>query len=525
MGLSATSRFSTAADRPRNPNGHVVGEPTAEAVGEKILSEGGNAIDAIVAAALAVAVAAPNQTGIGGYGISAIVAVDSGKQVVAIDGNTMAPAATQSDIFRSVAEGKDQRRVNAVGWLAAGVPGILAGLQLLIDRFGTLSFSELVQPAIAIATHGFPWPANLAAVVRGDATFANDPGSRKLYFRDGQPLSAGQIYKNLDLASMLKTLANSNSVEAFYRGDIAQRIADDFQKNGGLVTAKDLAAYEAKVVEPLSMSWNDMTIQTPPLTAGGITVLQSLKTLQAMKWSEIASDIEQLHAKIEASRWAWNDRLTLLGDPSFANVPIERLLSNEYAERTADKIKEVVQKKSFIPFPIETKTQGGTISLSAVDRNGNMAVLTLTHGEAFGSRVTVDGLGLTLGHGMSRFDVRPDHPNAPGPGKRPLHNMVPTIVSRSGQANMAVGGRGGRKIINAVLETLTQYVGKQKTLSTAINSARFHTEGNSQIELEKSTAPEAREAMKQIGYNIKESASATLSAVAIENSQLHASMR
>ena len=288
---------------------------------------------------------------------------------------------------------------------------------------------------------------------------------------------------------------------------------------------QDLATYEARWVEPLSMSWNGFQIQSPPLTSGGLTVFQILHALKAMDWPQSLDGVDRLHAKIEAMRLAWNDRLTLLGDPRSADIPIPRLLSPAYAEESAARIREAVDKHEFIPHPVNTKTQGGTISLSAGDRQGNMAVLTLTHGEAFGSRITVDGLGLTLGHGMSRFDPRPDHPNAPGPGKRPLHNMVPTIVSRDGKAVLAVGGRGGRRIINAVLETLIQYVALSQSMAASLAAPRIHTEGDTRLGFEKNWPPSEMASLQKLGYSVKTEASATLSAVAFENGRSYSAMR
>ena len=235
----AGSHQLRAADGPESPHGYVVGEPTAAQVGDRILAEGGNAIDAIVAGALAAAVAAPFQTGIGGYGGSATLAVDGGRTIVSIDFNSTAPAAARAEMFQRGRDGKLPRVANQHGWLAAGVPGVLAGLQLALERFGTRSFSALVAPAIAIARDGYVISPQFAGLIAGSAAqLARDAGSRRLYFTGGKPLAAGAKFRNPELAEMLSTLAQRKSVESFYRGDIAQRIAEAFQNNGGLVTAK-----------------------------------------------------------------------------------------------------------------------------------------------------------------------------------------------------------------------------------------------------------------------------------------------
>jgi gamma-glutamyltranspeptidase/glutathione hydrolase len=515
---------SLAAETGAGP-GIVVGETTGEKVGLRVLEDGGNAVDAVVAAALAAAVAAPHQTGIGGYGMCAVVAMDGGKRIVAIDANTAAPAAMTKDAFKPEANGKVPGRVNEHGWLAPGVPGVLAGLQLVLDRFGTRKIGELVQPAITIARDGIEWRQNLADVIGRNPMFQNDAGSRKLFLPNGKALQAGERFKNPELAELLSTLANANSVEAFYRGDIALRIAESFQKNGGLVTAQDLAAYRARIAEPLTLAWGEHAIHTAPLTAGGLSVLQMLRTMQAMNWGKLPDGLTRTQAKIEAMRLAWRDRLTKLGDPEFAKVPIAHLLSDDYARESAHRILEAVKAGKFLAHNVTANGQSGTIHLSAADRDGNFVALTLTHGETFGSCVTVDGLGLTLGAGMSRFDPRPDHPNGPAPRKRPLHNMVPTIVSRGGQPVLAIGGAGGRMIPNALLEVLTQFVVLGQPLAASLAAPRLHTEGNAKLSFEKSWPPAETDEFRKLGYTVTTGGTASMSAVARENSALQKSRR
>lgn len=505
--------------------GLIVGESTGEKVGLRVLEDGGNAVDAVVAAALTAAVAAPHQTGIGGYGMSAVVALDCGQRIVAIDGNSAAPAAMAKDVFKPGANGVVPGRVNEAGWLSAGVPGVLAGLQLVLDRFGTRKFGELAQPAITIARDGFEWRQNLTDVISRHEIFQKDAGSRMLYFPNGEAMRPGERFKNPELAELLSTLAQANSVEAFYRGDIAQRIADGFQKNGGLVTAQDLAAYRARIVEPLSLTWGEQTIHTAPLTAGGLSVLQMLRAMQAMNWDKLPDGLNRTQAKIEAVRLAWRDRLTKLGDPEFAKVPIEQLLSDDYARESAEQILAAVKAGKFLAHNVASNGQTGTIHLSAADRDGNFVALTLTHGESFGSRVTVEGLGLTLGAGLSRFDPRPDHPNGPGPGKRPLHNMVPTIVTRDGRPVLAIGGAGGRMIPNALLEVLTQFVVQRQPLAASLAAPRVHTEGNASLSFEKSWPTAETDELRKLGYTVSTGGTATMSAVARENRTLQKARR
>jgi gamma-glutamyltranspeptidase/glutathione hydrolase len=509
--------------RPESSLGYVVGEPGVEAIGRKILADGGNAFDALVATALAGAVTQPHQTGIGGYAAHAMLAYDGGRKIVALDANSTAPAAMRADTFKPDVGGKVPGGVNDHGWLASGVPGLIAGLHVVVQKFGARPFSEALQPAIGLLRKGFP--INVGPINASATRMAKDPGSRKLYYPDGKPLAAGSIYKNPELAELLETLAKANSVEPFYRGDIAQRIAEAFDKNGGLVTAKDLAAYQPRLVEPNSLVWGEKTVHTCPLTCGGLSVLQVLSLLRALGWAKMPDGLPRTHTQIEAMRWAWHDRLTLLGDPEFVKVPQEKLLSEDYARECAEKIQATVKAGKLLAHSTAPRDHGGTLSFSAIDKHGNLAALTLTHGNAFGAQVTVDGLGLTLGHGMSRFDPNPGHPNAPGPGKKPLHNMVPTIITRNGHGVIAVGGRGGRKIPNSIMQFLLQSVVLGKSLDASLNAPRIHTEGNQTVEFEKTWLENETAALKTMGYNVKIAGAATLSAVAREDSVMRAAMR
>ena len=510
--LKLTGGFVASAVAPRvafgadTPNifGLVNGHARAAEAGNKVLREGGNAVDAAVAAALVAGVTAPNGCGIGGYGGHMVIALKGGKRITAIDFNSTAPAAARPDMFPLDENGTVRGRINDYGWLAAGVPGTLAGLQLARDRYGTRPFRELVAPAIQLAEEGFPVAAGLAGAIRSLSNqLRKDSASAKLLLKNGEPLSAGDTYRNPDLAKMLEKLARENSVASFYRGDIGRHIAAEFQKHGGLVTAKDMANYKAREVEPLEIKWRGFTIHTAPLTAGGLTVLQALLILKMLNWEKLPATPARTHALLEALRVAWNDRLGLLGDPQKVKAPVERLLSEKYAREVAVKVEAATKERKPLLFKTESRAQGGTIHLNSTDRYGNTVALTLTHGNAFGACVTVEGLGLILGHGMSRFDPRPAHPNSPGPGKRPLHNMCPTIVLRGGKPVLALGATGGRMIVNAVFNVLAQFVGLDASIEDAIAAPRIHTDGNLDLTLERKGLEAETEFLKGVGYNVK----------------------
>jgi gamma-glutamyltranspeptidase/glutathione hydrolase len=479
----------------------------------EVLAAGGNAVDAVVSAALVAGVVAVQMCGIGGYGGHMVIARPGGKRVVAIDFNSAAPLAARPDMFPLLANGQVAGAVNAVGWLAAGVPGTLAGMQLALDRHGTWSFQRVVQPALRYAREGFPVSAGLAAAIQGTrALLQRDPGSARLLLPRGVPLARDSRFRNPDLAALLATLAKDNSVEAFYRGDIARRIADGFARNGGLVTFKDLAAYQAREVEPLELTWRGCSIRTAPLSAGGATILEALGILKALDWKTCSpQDGRATHRRVEALRLAWHDRLRLLGDG--ADAAVRRLLSADYLHQAAAQVEAAVCRGRPLPLQTDGHSAGGTTHLSAADAAGTMVALTLTHGESFGARVTVDGLGLILGHGMSRFDPHPDHPNAPGPGKRPLHNMCPTVVLKDGVPVLALGARGGRRIPNAVFEVLTAFVAGQRRMEEAVAAPRMHTEGGMQLTVERGWPETDVAYLSRVGYTVVRGASATLDAV------------
>jgi gamma-glutamyltranspeptidase/glutathione hydrolase len=509
--LLAARPVLRAADEPK---GLVIGQAEGAAAGNATLASGGNAVDAVVTAALVAGVVALPSTGIGGYGGHVVVAKPDGK-VFAIDFNSAAPAAAKADMFGADAKGVVADRVNAHGWLAAGVPGVLAGLQLALDKFGTKGLADVAKPAIQFARDGFALKKNLAAAVKAHAArLAKDPASAKLYFKKGEPLAEGETFRNPDLAAMLQKLADKGRVDAFYRGDVADAVAAAFKKNGGLVTAADLAAYRPELVPPLALEWRGHTIHTPPPTAGGLSALQALATLQALDRDKFgAKEPATVRARVEALRIAWHDRLRVLGDPKHADVPVERLLSEKYAAESADRVRAALKAGKPVEARGEPRPGGGTIHLNAVDPSGLMVALTFTHGEAFGAQVTVDGLGLTLGHGMSRFDPRPGRANSVGPGKRPLHNMCPTVVTKGGKPVLALGATGGRRIPNTVFDVLAYRLGEGRELADAVKAPRVHTEGDVALALEAAWPAAVADHFKGVGYAVRTGPGANLSAL------------
>jgi gamma-glutamyltranspeptidase/glutathione hydrolase len=487
--------------------GAIVGDPVAAKVGEKILLGGGNAIDAAVAVAFAAGICSPSKCGIGGYGGFAVIALAGGKKITAIDFNSTAPTAARPDMYPLNEKGQVVGAVNTTGWLAAGVPGTAAGLDLVLTRYGTRALRDVLEPAIRMCEEGV-----YVAPVKGiDDASHNDPSPES-----GQTAGAPpQKKRNLALAALLKTLSRRNATESFYRGDIATKIAAAFQRHGGLVTVDDLAAYRALEVEPLRLEWNGLTLHTAPLTATGLLLLEAFSVLKALDWPRL-DPAQRLHAKLEALRIAWADRLRTFGDPAQVNVPVAELLSPAHLDAAAEKVSAAIKSAQPVTQQVDASRAGGTVNISAADRQGNLIAMTLTHGGSYGARVAVDELGMVLGHGLSRFDPRPGLPNSPGPRKRPMTNMSPTIVTRDGSAVLAVGAAGGTRIPNSIYEVLLNYVGLGAPLHAALAAPRLDCNGTLSLGLEQGYSAEDEAFFKKIGYKTTRVASAYVSAAAFE---------
>ena len=492
-------------EKSSTPHGAVVGDPAAVHVGLKFLADGANAIDAAVATAFAAGITSPSKCGVGGYGGHAIVALANGK-VTTIDFNSAAPAAARADMFPIDSKGKVIKQLNFHGWLAPGVPGTLAGLHLALTRYGTRSLRDILAPTIKLSEEGI----SVAPIKGTDEASKNDASPESFA---GRKEAAKQ--QNEALTKLLRTLAAENSIESFYRGDIARVIAAAFKKNGGLVTFEDMAAYRAREVAPMELKWNGLTIHTPPLTAAGLTFFQAIAILKEIDWPEL-SPRERFHAKLEAARLAWADRAKFYGDPEKAKVPVHELLSSKHAKAGAKQVMAALKEQRAVPLKIDSAEDEGTMNISAVDKNGNMMAITLTHGSSFGARVSVDELGMVLGHGMWRFDPRPGHPNSPGPGKRAVNNMCPTAITMDGKPIIALGGAGGTRIPNSMYEVLLNCVGLGKLLPDAMNAPRLQTTGTLRVELEKSHTPEDKAYLEKLGYKTVVGSSAYLSGVSFD---------
>ncbi|WNR46832.1 gamma-glutamyltransferase [Paenibacillus roseipurpureus] len=477
---------------------------TADA-GMEILKAGGNAIDAAVAAAFMHTVVTPDNCGVAGYAGAIVFYLADRKEVLAIDYNSRAPGSAREDLFP--VEHHDDggfrvpEKVNAHGALAVDVPGTVAGLVLAQREFGTLPLRTVLQPAIRAAREGFPVCKALAASIAGTlaANAHAFPEVYRLHTINGRPPLEGEILTNSELADTLELIAEGGST-AFYEGKIAQQIVETVQGHGGLLTLEDLAAYQARIVKPIHIQYRGHDIYTPPLSAGGLTVLQALRVLEGFDVAATGGGARLLHLLIEVAKVVFRERLTKYGDLPTAETLTEQELGDTLIEQLRQEVAVALQnpQKGRIIAP---DPGTGTIHFATADAKGNVVSLTTTHGAGFGSLLAVPGTGIVLGHGMCRFDPRPGWPNSVAPHKQPLHNMAPLLALHNGRPSLALGAAGGRTILNTIYTVLTHVIDLGYSLSQALAAARFHVETMEPVWIEDGDE-QITQALTELGHEV-----------------------
>lgn len=499
------------------PDGHTVRAPRSETrglvagphplaaeAGAMMLQAGGNAFDAAVASALTLCVVTPHWVGIGGYGGCLTAYLARENRCVCLDFDARAPLAysdaamgADAAVGADAAMGADPAAAASAGYLSVTAPAVVAGLSRALERWGAMPWSEVCAPATRLAREGFEVDAGLAAALRSLARNC-DAESRAAAFWGGSPPRAGEVYVQRDLAGLLETLC-ADDPEAFYQGDIPAAVARQVRAHGGLLSAKDFEEVAASEVAPISIGYRGYTIAACPPPSGALTALQALKTLEEFDVPAMDSlGPDYLRLLIEALARAWRDRMALLGDPDFANVPAGELLSGETAQRAAEEIRA---GQRWVNDGADSSA-GHTIHTVAADREGNLVSLTATHGELFGSNVVIGGLGLALGHGMSRFDWRPGSPNRPAPCKRPQHNMSPIVILRDGQPFAAAGLPGGRRIVSVTPQIAVRLVDFGASPGEAVTAPRIHSEGD-EVVVSPGIPRDTVRALRKLGYTVR----------------------
>lgn len=456
----------------------------ASAVGVEIMQKGGNAVDAAVATAFALAVTYPSAGNIGGGGF-AVIRLPDGK-VITLDHREKAPAAAHRDMFLDE-NGEPVPGLSTASHLAAGVPGSVDGLLVLLERYGSMDRKEVLAPAIKLAKEGFPLDYDLVRQFkRRLPSMEKYPASVEVFTNDdGEHYKIGDIWKQPDLAATLQRISDDGR-DGFYKGKTAELIVAEMQRGGGIITLQDLEDYHSVWREPVKGTYRGYEIYgMPPPSSGGILVQQILNMLEPHDLGALGyGNSETIHLMVEAERRAYADRAEYLGDPDYWDVPMKMLTDKAYAKKrfsTFDPDKatdsEDVGAGSWGPESRETT------HFSAY-KDGMMVAFTTTINSGYGNKIVVTDAGFLLNNEMDDFSIKENTPNqfnvigraanAIEPGKRMLSSMSPTVVTKDGQPFLITGSPGGSTIITTTLQVIINTIDHEMPIDDAVSLPRFH---------------------------------------------------
>ncbi len=457
----------------------------ASEVGVETLKQGGNAVDAAVATAFALAVTWPSAGNIGGGGFLVYHGDDG--HATTFDFREKAPLAASESMYLGV-DGRVINNSNHIGMLAIGVPGTVAGLYKAHQELGSLPWEDLVAPAVALARDGIPINYSLqTGFARSANRFRQYPSSAEKFFRaDGSLYELGDTWLQPDLSHTLELIQN-NGRDGFYKGENAKKLADFMAANGGMITEEDLEIYEAVEREPIRGTYRGYEIVSmPPPSSGGTALVQMLNILEGYDLASLGhNSADYLHVLTEAMRRAYADRAEHLGDPDFnESMPLDRLMDKEYAaglRASIDMDEKSVSSPSEFAQAYESEE---TTHFSVVDKDGNMVSLTYTLEFGYGSAIVAEGAGYLLNNELGDFNAVPGltdirgnigtAPNLVAAEKRPLSSMTPTIVALNGRPLFATGSPGGKTIINTVMQTILNIVDHGFNIAESIEAPRIH---------------------------------------------------
>ncbi len=497
------------------PGRHAIASahPQATAAGREVLDAGGNAFDAAVAVAAALAVAEPYSSGIGGGGFFLLHHADDGRDTF-LDARETAPAAATHDMYLDE-NGEFVRERSLNGGLAAAIPGLPAALVHIARTHGTLPLARTLAPAIRLARDGFLTGERyrLMAGYRTEA-LARDPIALQIFLRDGAAPPPGTRIVQPHLARTLESLA-ADGGESFYRGDIARLLVAGVRAAGGIWTLDDLAAYRVREREPIVADYHDIqVVSAPPPSAGGIVLVEALNILERYDLAAL-DEAARLHVVIEAMRRAYRDRADFLGDPDFTDIPLARLLDEDYAAWLARDLDLTRATPSDSLPPIGARPEGtDTTHFSVIDAAGNRVAATLSINTPFGSTVVPPGTGVVLNNEMDDFSARPLTPNTYGlvgaganaiaPAKRPLSSMTPTFLVSPRRVGV-LGTPGGSRIISMVLIGALEFA-RGGDPQRMVGASRYHHQYlPDQVQYERDgLAPALREALEARGHTLDE---------------------
>ncbi len=471
-------------------NGMAVSQDvTASRVAVDVLRRGGNAVDAAIALGLALAVTLPEAGNLGGGGFM-LVHLAKEKKTVAIDYRELAPADTPVDVFLDE-KGDFVPRKSQDSGLGVGVPGTVAGLALALEKYGSgrFSFADLAAPAAALARNGVPVVDGLLdSLTRSARRLERHPSSKAIFLQpDGKPPARGALLVQKDLAATLDAIGRDGK-RAFYEGPVAERIVAAVRAAGGRMTIDDLKNYTAIERAPVRGTFRGREILSmPPPSSGGVHIVEILNILEGFRLSDMGlNSAETIHLMAEAMKLAYADRSEYLGDPDFVKVPVAALTSKRYAEALRATISATATRpaRDIKPGEIAPYESDQTTHFSVVDSDGNAVSNTYTLNFSYGVGIVADGTGVMLNNELDDFAAKPNAPNAfglvggaanaPGPRKRPLSSMSPTMVFRDGELEIVTGSPGGSRIITTVLQIILNIVEHGMNAAEASEAPRIH---------------------------------------------------
>ena len=500
--------------------------PLAVKAGLDILDAGGNAIDAAVAVSFAIGVVEPWMSGVGGVGFMTIQKANGERTVIDFFGR--APMAATADMYEMtegaantvVGFGGVKDEANAYGPLSTVVPGMVGGMAYALERYGTKEIGEVVAAAADYAEQGFPvnW-YNGMLLSSQQQTLRRDPESERIFLENGVPPAplfgkASPVIRQPDLARTLRLIGERGS-DGFYRGEIAERIAEHIQKLGGVMTSEDLGKYEPVEVEPLVLQYRDHELVLIPNQGGGITIGEAFNILDGFDLLGSGhNSATSLHLISEASRRGYADRFAYVGDPDFVDTDYGVLASKEYAAKRRAQIDvrrastpgpgEGVTRSGMAAREAVTQTDGGcTTHFSVVDAEGNMVSVTQTLTLIFGSVVTVPGVGVLMNDTMNLFDPVPGKANSIAPWKRPASSMAHVIAVKDGQPVLAVGAPGGRRIMDTCMQMALNVIDYGMDIQSACAAPLIDCSGP-ELLIDDRVDPKTRHELREMGHEVVE---------------------
>ena len=488
----------------------------ATAVGERILSRGGNAYDASIAIAFTLAVVLPRAGNIGGGGFMVIYDSQTQKPY-SIDFREKAPQMSTRDMYLTEDGSFNDMNLSTLGYLASGVPGTVAGLWDVHQKFGSLPWNELLEDAIYFAENGFKITPFLGDILFNYSEALSIFPETKKIFQKHYPNFKDKLLIQKDLANTLRIIA-SQGREGFYEGQIAKKIASEMKKNNGLITEDDLKKYNPIWRKPLISNYRDTQIITMgPPSSGGLHVIQMLNIVENYDLKNIGhNSTNYINLLAEVMKYAYSDRSKYLGDPDFYDVPVEKIISKEYAAEINNNIDigQSTPVDDVYPGKFLDRESHETTHFSVVDKEGNVVSMTYTLNSTFGSKVVIKGTGILMNNEMDDFSAAPGVPNqfnllgadanAIAPYKRPLSSMTPTIVLKNNELFFTTGSPGGARIISAVFQSILNIIDFKMNLEEATLAKRLHHQWYpDMLEFEFSIDEKINDELKNMNYITK----------------------